>query len=72
VQATAERDPFSRELLDRMLIGGGELVTIVVGADATATVGGRLSDYVRATRPAVEAVIHHGGQPIYPVMLGVE
>ena len=65
-------DDVARELLDRMLIGGGELVTIVIGADATASLGNSLSDYVRATRPAVEAVIHHGGQPVYPVMLGVE
>lgn len=65
-------DAVARELLDRMLIGGGELVTIVVGADASATSGDLLSDYVRATRPAVETVVHHGGQPTYPVMLGVE
>jgi dihydroxyacetone kinase-like predicted kinase len=67
-----EIDAVARELLDRLLIGGGELVTIVLGADTIPSLGSRLSDYVRATRPAVEAVVHHGGQPTYPVMLGVE
>ncbi len=62
----------ARELIDRMLIGGGELVTIVVGADADASLGPQLEDYVRATRPAVETVVHLGGQPTYPVMVGVE
>ena len=65
-------DAVARELVDRMLIGGGELVTIVLGADAPASLGSLLSDYVQATRPAVEAVVHHGGQPNYPVMIGVE
>jgi dihydroxyacetone kinase-like predicted kinase len=65
-------DAVARELLDRMLIGGGELVTIVVGADAPATLGASLGDYLHATRPAVEMVVHDGGHPAYPVMLGVE
>jgi DAK2 domain fusion protein YloV len=62
----------ARELIDRMLIGGGELLTIVVGADVDPSLGAQLDDYVRATRPVVETVVHHGGQPTYPVMLGVE
>ena len=62
----------SRELVDRMLIGGGELVTVVVGADAPTWLGGNLVDYVSATRPTVEAVVVDGGQPTYPVMIGVE
>ena len=62
----------ARELIDRMLIGGGELVTIVAGADADPSLVAELDDYVRVTRPAVETVVHHGGQPTYPVMIGVE
>jgi DAK2 domain fusion protein YloV len=62
----------ARELVDRLLIGGGELVTIVVGADAPGSLGADLADYVHLTRPAVETVVHVGGQPSFPVMLGVE
>lgn len=62
----------ARELLDRMLIGGGELVTVISGADAPPSLPSELADYVHATRPAVETVVHHGGQADYPLMLGVE
>ena len=62
----------ARELLDRMLIGGGELVTVISGADAPPALSAELADYVHATRPAVETVVHHGGQATYPLMLGVE
>jgi len=62
----------ARELLDRMLIGGGELVTVISGADAPPSLPSELADYVHATRPAVETVVHHGGQANYPLMLGVE
>ena len=62
----------ARELIDRLLIGGGELVTIVIGADAPGSLGADLADYVHVTRPTVEAVVHDGGQPTFPVMLGVE
>ena len=62
----------AREILDRMLIGGGELVTIISGADAPPSLATELADYIHATRPAVETVVHHGGQATCPLMLGVE
>ncbi len=62
----------ARGLLDRMLIGGGELVTIVVGADADASLAAGLCDYLDAVRPHIETVVYDGGQPHYPLLLGVE
>jgi dihydroxyacetone kinase-like predicted kinase len=62
----------ARELADRMLAGGGELVTIVCGADAPDGLGEQLSSYVEKNHPASEAVSYDGGQPHYPVLLGVE
>jgi DAK2 domain fusion protein YloV len=59
-------------LLDRMLIGGGELVTLVVGSGAPAGLGDRVVDYLSAVRPTVEVVVYDGGQPHYPLLLGVE
>jgi uncharacterized protein len=60
------------ELLTRMLAGGGELVTVVVGADAPAGAGERLRTRVEHDHPAVELVTYDGGQPHYPLLLGVE
>jgi DAK2 domain fusion protein YloV len=59
------------QLLDRLLIGGGELVTLVTGDDAD-DLGERLCDYLRAVRPDVEVVLYVGGQPQYPLLIGVE
>ena len=62
----------ARELLQRMLAGGGELVTVVSGADAAAGAGARLAAWVEQGHPSVEVVAYDGGQPHYPLLLGVE
>jgi DAK2 domain fusion protein YloV len=61
-----------RDLLDRMLAGGGELVTVVTGAQADPGAGDRLTSYVASSHPEVEVVAYDGGQPHYPLLLGVE
>ncbi|MFP5218648.1 MAG: DAK2 domain-containing protein [Actinomycetes bacterium] len=60
------------DLVDRMLDGGGELVTVVAGADAPEGAADRLVEHVERTRPAVEVVAYEGGQPHYPLLLAVE
>ncbi len=60
------------ELIDRMLAGGGELVTVVTGAGAEPGLGTRLAAHVEHAHPAAEVVAYDGGQPHYPVLLGVE
>jgi len=62
----------AHQLVDRMLAGGGELVTVVAGAEAEAGLGDRLAAYVEKHCPGAEAVAYEGGQPHYPVLLGVE
>jgi len=62
----------ARGLLDRLLIGGGELVTLVTGVDAPADLAGGLAEYVNATRPVVEVATYDGGQPLFPLLVGVE
>jgi DAK2 domain fusion protein YloV len=68
----ADVETVAGPLVDRMLAGGGELVTVVVGQDAPTGLADRLSSYVEKTFPAAEAVSYDGGQPHYPVLLGVE
>jgi dihydroxyacetone kinase-like predicted kinase len=60
------------ELLHRMLLGGGELVTLVTGQDLPEGAGERLAEQVERAHPAVEVVQYSGGQPHYPLLLGVE
>jgi dihydroxyacetone kinase-like predicted kinase len=59
-------------LVDRMLDGGGELVTVISGEQAPEGAGERLVEHVERSRPAVEVVAYEGGQPHYPLLLGVE
>jgi DAK2 domain fusion protein YloV len=68
----SDEEQVARELLERMLGGGGELVTVVTGADAEEGVGERLASYVEKAHPAVEVVLYVGGQPHYPLLLAVE
>ena len=59
------------EVLERLLGGGGELVTIVAGAGGE-SLAAHLADHVSAHHPTVDAVVYDGGQERYPVLLGVE
>jgi DAK2 domain fusion protein YloV len=60
------------ELLDRLLGGGGELVTLVTGADAPADLGDAMGNHLAARWPFVEHQVYDGGQPHYPLLIGVE
>jgi len=59
-------------VVDRMLGSGGELVTVVTGADTDKALAEAVVAHVRAARPEVDTVIYDGGQPRYPLLIGVE
>jgi dihydroxyacetone kinase-like predicted kinase len=59
-------------VLDRLLTGGGELVTIVTGSETQPDLGDQLCDHLRSTRPGIDAVVYAGGPRGYPLLLGVE
>jgi uncharacterized protein len=61
-----------RDLLDRMLAGGGELVTLLVGAQAPEDLAAMLSQHLGHRWPFVEVQVFEGGQPHYPLLVGVE
>jgi dihydroxyacetone kinase-like predicted kinase len=62
----------SVQLVDRLLATGGELMTVVLGADAPTGLAGEVERHLQATHPEVELVVYDGGQPVYPVLIGVE
>ncbi|MEV0126924.1 DAK2 domain-containing protein [Dactylosporangium sp. NPDC050688] len=59
-------------LLDRMLLAGGELVTLILGQGAPAGLGETLQAHVAGAWPFVEVQCYEGGQPHYPLLVGVE
>ena len=64
-------DQVSVEVVDRLLGGGGELVTIVAGAGA-ADLAQHCEEHVRRCHPAVDVVRYDGGQERFPLLFGVE
>ncbi|MBQ1075277.1 DAK2 domain-containing protein [Micromonospora sp. C31] len=59
-------------VVDRMLGGGGELVTLLAGADAPAGLADAVREHVGRRWPFVEVQAYPGGQPHYPLLVGVE
>ena len=59
-------------LLDILVGDGHEIVTIIEGDDATVPETRAITEWLADKRPGVEAETHHGGQPHYPYLFGVE
>ena len=59
------------EVMERMLGGGGELVTVVSGAGCEA-LGRQCAAHLAAAHPTVDVLVYDGGQDRYPLLLGVE
>lgn len=59
-------------VVDRMLGGGGELVTLLSGADAPDGLADAVREHVGRRWPFVEVQAYPGGQPHYPLLVGVE
>ncbi len=59
-------------IVGRMLSGGGELVTLITGSEATPALTEAVLDHLRSHRPDVEVAVYEGGQDRYPLLIGVE
>jgi dihydroxyacetone kinase-like predicted kinase len=68
----ADLEQVCLRLLDRLLGGGGELVTMVLGADAPPELEERLRAHVTSEWRFVELNSYAGGQPRYHLLVGVE
>ncbi len=60
------------DLLDRLLGPEHELVTLIEGEGATAADTRRVTSWLHNEHPALAVEVHHGGQPLYPYLLGIE
>ncbi|MGE3621227.1 MAG: DAK2 domain-containing protein [Acidimicrobiia bacterium] len=68
----ADLDGAAVGLLDLLVGAGHEIVTIIEGEGASPAVTRRLTEWLGEHRPGVEPEVHHGGQPLYPYLFGVE
>jgi len=59
------------QVLDRLLGGGGELVTLVRGQDGD-DLADRCQAWVEEHHPGVDVLVYDGGQARYPLLLAVE
>lgn len=61
------------DLVNRLIAAGGELVTVVAGAGVgAAQAAAVLERHVRAAHPLVDISMFSGGQPHFPLLIGVE
>ncbi|WP_433006542.1 DAK2 domain-containing protein [Kribbella sp. CA-294648] len=59
-------------VVDRLLGGGGELMTVVTGREVDQALVDAVVRYVRRIRRDVDVVVYDGGQERYPLLIGVE
>ncbi|WNQ13679.1 DAK2 domain-containing protein [Paenibacillus aurantius] len=59
-------------LLEAMLAGGGEIVTILTGENASEDQTASLLTWLKEHHPEVDVEVHPGGQPLYVYIFSVE
>ncbi len=72
----AELGEAASQLLDHLIDAGSgtsfELVTIIEGEGASPGCTRHITQWLEEHHPDVEAEVHHGGQPLYPYLFGIE
>jgi hypothetical protein len=63
-------DPVARAVVERLLDGNTEVLTILLGEEATDA--DALADAIRTAHPELEIEVHDGGQPHYPLLFAAE
>jgi DAK2 domain fusion protein YloV len=67
-----ESDATARELIASMLAAGAELLTLVFGEEASDYMRTVIPRWLATEYPLVDVVTHEGGQPLWPLIIGVE
>jgi uncharacterized protein len=62
----------STGLLASLLEAQHEIVTIIEGEGSTPADTRSITEWISDNHPNVSAEVHHGGQPLYPYLFGVE
>jgi len=60
------------QLLDHLVSPERGILTVRVGAGATTEMTAELSAWMAEHHPGITVEVHHGGQPLYPYLFGVE
>jgi len=66
-----DRDLVATDIIERLIAGGADLVTLVAGAD-DGGLARRCATYVEASHPTVDVVVYDGGQERYPLLVSAE
>jgi DAK2 domain fusion protein YloV len=59
-------------LLDVLLTDDHEIVTVIEGEGSSPADTRAITEWLDEHRPEVSAEVHHGGQPLYPYLFGIE
>jgi uncharacterized protein len=59
-------------LLDRLVSSDHEIVTIIEGEGSSVATTRLITEWIADNRPGASAEVHHGGQPLYPYLFGIE
>ena len=62
----------AESLLDHLITDDHEIVTVILGEQATRERTDEILAWIEDRRPGVEVEVHRGGQPLYPYLFGVE
>jgi uncharacterized protein len=62
----------TRLLLSRLLEDRHELITLIEGEGSKVADTRKISEWLSEEHPDVALEVHHGGQPMYPYLLGIE
>jgi hypothetical protein len=60
------------KLLELLVGDQHEIVTVIEGEGANAAATRRITEWLGENRPDAGVEVHHGGQPLYPYLFGVE
>jgi len=65
-------DAAATQLLSALVTADHEIVTIIEGEGSSSATTRHLKVWLEEHRPNVETELHHGGQPLYPYLFGIE
>ena len=72
VAVAASVEGVAMALLDEIVGESAELVTVITGVDADDDVTRQIVGWLGDHRGDIHVDVHHGGQPLYPYLFGVE